>query len=121
MMLIDKNGYYLYQSDNFYKYVIFMQNNCVNHGFICILLLLAVLVIGTRKNSCVFVHEDYRYNKNIHKAFGADNRGVNVSFKRKKWCNLESRINRLKRNYNVGARNLNEFSDAMTHIVRSVM
>ena len=51
---------------------------------------------------------------------GADNRGVNVRFKRKKWCNLESRINQLKRDYNGGARNLNEYWDAMTHIVRSV-
>ena len=57
----------------------------------------------------------------IHKAFGADNRGANVRFKRKKWRNLESRINRLKRDCNGGARNLNEYWDAMTHIVRSVM
>ena len=53
---------------------------------------------------------------------GADNRGVkfNVRLKRKKWRNLESRINRLQRDYNGGARNLNEYWDAMTHIVRSV-
>lgn len=36
---------------------------------ICILLLLAVLIIGTRKNSCVLVHEDYRYNKNNTSGF----------------------------------------------------
>ena len=53
----------------------------------------------------------------IHKAFGADNRGVNVRFKRKKWRNLESRINRLKRDYNGGARNLNGYWDAMTHML----
>ena len=57
----------------------------------------------------------------IHKAFGVNNRGVNVRFKRKKWRNLEFRIYRLKRDYNGGARNLNEYCDAMTHIVRSVM
>ena len=57
----------------------------------------------------------------IHKDFGADNRGVNVRFKRKKWRNLESRVNWLKRDYSGGARNLNEYWDAMTHIVRSVM
>ena len=55
-----------------------------------------------------------------HKAFGSDNRGVNVRLTRKKWRNFESRINRLKRDYNGGARNLNEYWDAMTHIVRSV-
>ena len=48
--------------------------------------------------------------------FGADNRGVSVHLKRKK-----SRINRLKRDCNGGARNLNEYWDAMTHVVRSVM
>ena len=52
---------------------------------------------------------------------GAGNRGVNVRLKRKKWRNLKSRINRLKRDYNGGARNLNEYCNAMTHIVRSVM
>ena len=31
---------------------------------IWILLLLAVLVSGKRKNSCILVHEDYRYNRN---------------------------------------------------------
>ena len=51
-------------------------------------------------------------------AFGADNRGVNVRLKRKKSRNLESRINRLKRDYNGGARNLNEYWDAMRHIER---
>ena len=56
-----------------------------------------------------------------HKAFGSDNRGVNVRLTRKKWRNFESRINRLKRDYNGVARNLNEFWDAMTHNVRSVM
>ena len=56
-----------------------------------------------------------------HKAFGCDNRGVNVRLKRKKWRNFESRINLLKLDYNGGARNLNEYWDAMTHIVRSVM
>ena len=45
-----------------------------------------------------------------HKAFGSDNRGVNVRLKGKKWCDLESRISRLKRDYNGGARNLNEYS-----------
>ena len=39
----------------------------------------------------------------------------------KMWRNLESRINQLKRDYTCGARNLNEYLDAMTHIVRSVM
>ena len=35
MLLIDKNGYYLYKPrQNFYKYVIFMQHNYVNHGLI---------------------------------------------------------------------------------------
>ena len=33
---------------------------------------------------------------------------------------LKSRINRLKRDYHGGARNLNEYWDAMMHIVRSV-
>ena len=42
------------------------------------------------------------------KAFGSDNRVVNVRLKRKKWRNFESRINRLKLDYNGGARNLNE-------------
>ena len=40
--------------------------------------------------------------------------------KEKKWRNFEFRINRLKRDYKGGARNLNEYWDAMTHIVRSV-
>ena len=63
-MLIDKNGYYLYKSDNFYEYVIFMQTIVSIMTFlISILLLLAVLVISTKKNSCVLVYEDYRYNK----------------------------------------------------------
>ena len=52
---------------------------------------------------------------------GAGNRGVNVRLKRKEWRNVESRINRLKLDYNGGARNLSEYWDAMTHIVRSVM
>ena len=53
-----------------------------------------------------------------HKAFSSDNHGVNVRFKRKKWPrNLESRINRLKRDYNGGARNLNGYWDAMTHML----
>ena len=54
------------------------------------------------------------------KAFGSDNRGVYVRIKRKKCRNFESRINRLKGDYSGGARNLNEYWDAMTHIVRSV-
>ena len=54
------------------------------------------------------------------KAFGSDYRGVNVRLKRTKWRNFESRNNRLKRDYHSGARNLNEYWDAMTHIVRSV-
>ena len=45
---------------------------------------------------------------------------MNVRLKRKKWRNFESRINRLKRDYNGGARNLNEYWDALTHIVRSM-
>ena len=56
-----------------------------------------------------------------HKAFGSGNRGVNVRLKRKKWRNFESRINQLKGDYNGGTRNFNEYWDAMTHIVRSVM
>ena len=46
--------------------------------------------------------------------------GVNVRLRIKKWRNLESRINRLKRDYNGGSRDLNEYWDAMMHIVRSV-
>ena len=56
-----------------------------------------------------------------HKAFGSDNRGVNVRLKRKEWRNFESRINRLKLDYNGGARNLSEYWDAMMYIVCSVM
>ena len=85
---------------------------------ICILLLLAVLVIGTRKNSCVLVHEDYRYNKNNTSGFWCrQSRCESALQKKKKWRNMESRINRLKRDYNGGTRNLNGYWDAMTHML----
>ena len=59
-----------------------------------------------------------------HKAVGSDNRGVNVRLKGKKWRNFDN-LNLVftgqKRDYNGGARNFNEYWDAMTHIVCSVM
>ena len=78
---------------NFCKYVVFIQNNYVNHGF----LNMDIAVAGCfgqrqKENSCILVHEDYRCNKNQtyeRKAFSSDNRGVNVRLKRKKWRNFE--------------------------------
>ena len=66
MLLINKDSYYLYKTrQNFYKYVIFMQTNCVNHGF----LNMDIAVAGCfgqrqKESSCILVHEDYRCNKN---------------------------------------------------------
>ena len=88
---------------------------------IWILLLLAVLVSGKRKAAVSLFMRIIAATRIRHKAFGSNNRGVNVRLTRKKWRNFESLINRLKRGYNCGARNLNEYWDAMTHNVRSVM
>ena len=65
MLLIDKNGYYLYKPDRSFTNMSFSCNTIVSIMvyLIWILLLLAVLVSGKRKSSCVLVHEDYRGNK----------------------------------------------------------
>ena len=88
---------------------------------IWILLLLAVSVSGKRKAAVSLFMRIIVATRIRHKAFGSDNPGVNVRLKRKMWRNFESRINRLKRDYNGVARNLNKYWDAMTHNVRSVM
>ena len=77
---------------------------------IWILLFLAVSVSGKRKAAVSLFMRIIVATRIRHKTFGSDNPGVNVRLTRKiEWRNFESRINRLKRDYNVGARNLNEY------------
>ena len=100
-----------------------MQTNCVDHGFLNMDIAVAGCFWSAAKGKAAvsLFMKIIVVTRIRQKAFGSDNRGVNVRLKRTKWRDFESRINRLKHDYNGGARNLNEYCDAMTHIVRSVM
>ncbi|KAL8620153.1 hypothetical protein ACOMHN_067003 [Nucella lapillus] len=49
--------------------------------------------------------------------FEAVRRGELPPRRRKKWRNLEERLQELKRQYNTGARNLDQFWSALTYLV----
>ena len=94
MLLIDKNGYYLYKPDRIFLNMSFSCKAVMSIMvfLIWILLLLAALVSGKRKTAVSLFMRIIVATRIRHKAFGADNRGASVRLKER---SFESRINRL--------------------------
>jgi hypothetical protein len=56
---------------------------------------------------------------NSEMSVDAVNRGDVPSSRRRKWRNLDARIQRLKREYNTGVRNSDDFWSAVSHLITS--